>query len=149
MNLGKIESNGEGIKGCLISFESKGIMLDGFLVGKIKPKKTIVIFIHGMNGNFYKSPLIKEFMKKSIEEDFDFLSIDNRGKEIISRFYGKKKLVLGTALVLKKGYKHIILAGYSTGCQKIVYYINMRKNKHVQALVFMLRLMIMQFRIGA
>ena len=105
-----------------------------------------------MNGNFYKSPLIKEFMKKSIEEDFDFLSIDNRGKEIISRFYGKKKLVLGTALekfedcaydidaavsfVLKKGYKHIILAGYSTGCQKIVYYINMRKNKHVQALVF-------------
>ncbi len=142
-----------GIEGTLERFESKGIWLHGFLVGK-KGNRKAIIFVHGMTGNFYGFPLARELMAQAPNKGFDFFSVNTRGKEVVARFFGKaKKQVIGTALerfeeclfdidgavnhLEKKGYNRIFLMGHSTGCQKTAYYQGMKKDRRTSALVLL------------
>ncbi len=139
----------------LIKFLSpKKLELFGFYLGKKKPT-TIYIFVHGLGGSIFRKTELYRYLTGRTE---GVLAFNNRGSEIISKFYRVLKnryqtKIIGTAhevfadcrddltgAVLwakQQKTKKIILVGHSTGCQKIGYYLAGRPDKLVKGAVFL------------
>ncbi len=134
----------------LIKFTASDKMkLDGILIGR--NKKTCVIYLHGMNGNFYKSNIPLELSKSN---KFSVFSINTRGHDVISTIKtknNKKSVLAGTGAevftnakydiegaiktIASLGFDRIFLAGHSTGCQKITYYASIKKDKRISGII--------------
>ncbi|MGC8479760.1 MAG: alpha/beta fold hydrolase [Candidatus Micrarchaeia archaeon] len=134
----------------LIKFTaSDKVKLEGILLGT--NKKTCLIYLHGMNGNFYKNSIPFELSK---QDKFSVFSINTRGHDVISTarkenstrsflagtgaeiFTDCIKDIEGAIGVLENlGFKKIILSGHSTGCQKATYYVYKKKDKRVSAVM--------------
>jgi len=144
------------IKGELIEFYTKdNLQLHGFLTSK--NHKNVIIYLHGMGGNFYRNMSLK-MSNIFINNGFDIFSINTRGHDEIAKFIIKKgkkldRAYYGTSLekfedskhdirvaidlLIYLGYKNVILVGHSTGCQKAVYYLNKYNDKRIKALVLL------------
>lgn len=129
------------IPGTLIELNARGLKrpLDGFWTQGAKRSKTLLLFIHGMGGNFYRSELRKQMLIQAPRAGIDVLSFNNRGHEdnVTDEVFTDCRHDMDAALDFgrKRGYRRFILLGHSTGCQKITYYENLRKRKDVAALV--------------
>lgn len=122
-----------------LSLPGKAPSLEGFLAHGPRRKKTLTVFVHGMGGNFFRSPFKKEFLLQGHRHGTDVLSIHNRGYldyTVDERFTDcLKDLDAVLTFARRKGYRRFILVGHSTGCQKIVYYQTRRNDPDVKALV--------------
>ncbi len=134
----------------LIKFSASDKMkLDGILIGN--NKKTCLIYLHGMNGNFYKSSIPFELSKQN---NFSVFSINTRGHDLLSTIRtesGRKGILAGTGAeifedsvkdikgavntIKNLGYDNIFLAGHSTGCQKITYYVYRTNDKRIDGVI--------------
>ncbi len=141
--------------GKLVLFHSKdGFALDGFLKKNKNNNKKIVIFVHGMGGENYRFPFCHELLKTFNNSKYDFFLMHNRGQQLAGKIYGKKKKKLaGTAYekfeecvydiegaikeLEKMDYKKFVLAGHSTGCQKVTYYQSKKKDRRVEGIVLL------------
>ncbi len=116
-------------------------LLDGFYRPPAHPGKTLLILVHGMGSNFYRSKLKKCFLQATPEAGLGILTFNNRGAEdgtIHERFSDcLEDLDAAIHFGLQRGYRHFILAGHSTGCQKITYYQARRQRKDIAALVLL------------
>ena len=131
------------IPGQLVAIPVPGtkVTLDGFLTGSRARKRRLLLFVHGMGSNFYRSPLKKAFMLAAARTPFDVLSFNNRGSDentADERFTDcladiDAAIRFGRAL----GYRSFALAGHSTGCQKITYHHALRAREDVEALVLL------------
>jgi pimeloyl-ACP methyl ester carboxylesterase len=114
--------------------------LDGFLVPGDR-RRPLLIFVHGMHSNFYRSALKKAFMQECRRLRMGMLSFNNRGAESGTndeRFRDcLADLDAAIAFGKRQGYKSFVLAGHSTGCQKIVYYQALHKSAAVRAMVLL------------
>lgn len=145
-------------EGKLVEFHATdGAVLNGFL---IRPKRAriCVIYIHGLLGNFYswKMPFLLANMISKY--NVGLLTMNTRGHDMAARVYrfksGKKDRLLagagyekfedseydvdGAIVFLKTlGFKKVILVGYCTGCQKVVYYQSKIQQKDVLGLILM------------
>lgn len=130
--------------------------LHGFLVrGMIRSNK-IIIFVHGMGGNFYNWKSMKKIASVLLSRGYDFFFANNRGHDIVSKSYKKigrryNNLLAGTAYekfedswkdidgavkeMKRENYGNIILLGHSTGCQKIAYYAYKTDSKNISAII--------------
>lgn len=128
------------VPGSLISMPlSAKVSLDGFWCHAHGIRKKLLVFVHGMRSNFYKSRFKKEIMKQAERNGFDVLMFNNRGNGTnveTERFTNCLKDI-HTALQFgrTRGYRHFFLMGHSTGCQKITYYQAVRRDSAVRALV--------------
>ena len=113
--------------------------LDGFWVPGRRRHATLLVVVHGMGGNFYRSTLKKEWLRQGPRHDCDVLSFNNRGAErqVAGERFGDCLADIDTALQCGRrlGYRRFVLLGHSTGCQKIVYYQARRQRADVAALV--------------
>ncbi len=129
------------ISGSLVAFPAKGQKrpLDGFWVRGPKRNRTLLLFVHGMGGNFYRSLSKKEMLRQAPRAGIDVLSFNNRGYEgnVADEVFPDCRHDLDAALAFgrAKGYRRFILLGHSTGCQKITYYQHLRKSRDVAALI--------------
>jgi len=126
------------------------IKTTGFLVKS--PGKDVVVFIHGMGGNFYKEGFLRSayILKKM---GISYFSFNTRGAEIVKDFRdveGNHHL-MGTAFekfedcikdiegalnyLQSFGYENIHLMGHSTGCQKILYYAYKTRDERIKSLI--------------
>lgn len=148
----------DAIKGRLVDFITKDrLLLNGFLVGPERSKRCIV-YVHGMTGNFYSQKLPFSIADKVSRLGYSVFSINTRGHDLISVFREgkgrrKRRLVAGTEIekfedsyldidaALKKlmemGFNKFILAGHSTGCQKVTYYQYKKNNRRVIGLLLL------------
>lgn len=130
-----------------------GITLDGIYVAPKQKAKTALIWIHGLTSYFYSSQtLIRELSTLCSKNGIGYFKFNTRGHDLIVRGQ-KKHLLLGTLFerfedcifdirgmidVAKSlGYKDIILAGHSTGANKIVYYLYKTRDKRVRSLMLL------------
>ncbi len=147
------------ISGNLITYTAiDGTELQGFLVKSKKKTNKVVIHVHGLTGNFFRSLPTRKIIPFYLTAGYDFLSINTRGHDIVSwlvKVKGKKRkgFSAGTAFekfedcvkdiggivdfVAKKGYKNIVLQGHSTGCQKATYYVYKIRDKRVSSIVLL------------
>lgn len=116
-----------------------GITLDGVYIKPRRKGKTALIWIHGLTSAFYFSqPLVKELSSRCQKEGIGYFKFNTRGHDIAVRGQGRHQL-LGTMYeqfedcvsdvramtqcAKRMGYRKIILAGHSTGANKVVYYL--------------------------
>lgn len=129
------------IPGTLLELEARGQKrpLDAFWTQGVRRSRTLLIFVHGMGGNFYRSELRKQMLVQGPRAGIDVLSFNNRGHEdnVTDEVFVDCRHDLDAALSFgrKQGYRQFALLGHSTGCQKITYYEHLRKSRDVVALV--------------
>lgn len=128
--------------GSLVTLPVPGrLRLDGFLVRPPRRARTLLVFVHGMGSNFYRSALKKAFLDLARGGGPAVLSFNNRGAEGGTEdepFAGcladiDAALRFGRAA----GFRRFVLAGHSTGCQKIVHYQARRRAEDVAGLVLL------------
>jgi len=125
-----------------------GVTLDGVYIKPRRKGKTALIWIHGLTSAFYFSqPLVKELSSRCQKEGIGYFKFNTRGHDVVARGQGKHKL-LGTvyekfedcihdirAMIQRArqmGYRKIILAGHSTGANKVVYYLYKTRDRSVK-----------------
>lgn len=136
-----MKRNSIQISGNLITLPLPGAdrPLDGFWVHGPRPKRRLLIIVHGMGSNFYRSRFKKEIMRQAGKSPFDVLSFNNRGSEqavATEKFtYCMADIDAAMRFGRRHGYRSFVLLGHSTGCQKITYFQAMRRSASVDALV--------------
>lgn len=145
------------IDGKLVTFlASDRLILNGFLTGS-KSSRRCIMYVHGMTGNFYHGALAKVLAERASRSGYSSFLINTRGHDVLSsgrfltrsqrrvrigtlveRFEDSVKDIDGAIRFLKKsGYREFVLAGHSTGCQKILYYQYRKRRKDVRALILL------------
>ncbi len=146
------------VNGTLAAFlASDGLMLDGFLFGRPGARRCLV-YVHGMTGNFYSSGMSREIAREISRQGVSTFMINTRGHDIESsghvvRGRKRKRIRIGTRVerfedsikdlegalrhLRSLGFREFVLAGHSTGCQKILYYQYKKSDKRVKGLVFL------------
>ncbi len=127
------------LPGSLVAFPSRGRRLDGFWRHDDKQRGCLFVLVHGMGGDFYHSVLKKTLMGRAASADCDVLSFNNAGagEGVRTERFSDCLADLDAALAFgrRAGYQRFVLAGHSTGCQKIAYYQARRADPAVEALV--------------
>ncbi len=127
------------LPGSLIAFPARGRSLDGFWRHDADRREVLFVLVHGMGGDFYHSALKKTLMARGPDSGYDVLSFNNRGSGdgVRTERFSDCLADLDGALAFgrQKGYRRFVLAGHSTGCQKIVYYQARRTDPAVEALI--------------
>lgn len=132
---------GSAIAGRLVAFQARGLKrpLDGFWVTGARRARVLLLFVHGMGGNFYRSVSKKEMMRQAPRRGIDVLSFNNRGyeKDVAHERFADCLADLDAAIGFgrEQGYRRFVLLGHSTGCQKIAYHQAVRRDPRVAALV--------------
>lgn len=120
-----------------------GCFLPGLIQHSDKATKSIIIFIHGSGGNFFKANYYDDMFEEFNYHGYDFMISNNRGSEQFFRLHRKNKGATETikagniyenfddsiydvaaAINYAKelGYRDIILIGQSLGTLKVQYY---------------------------
>ena len=131
--------------GELVAFPAPGRrrtrMLDGFYRPAPAQNAPLVLFVHGMGSNFYRSGLKKAFLEAAPALRLAILSFNNRGAE---RGTEDEKfrtcladLDAAAAYARRRGHRKLVLVGHSTGCQKIAYWQAKRRHPAVAGLVLL------------
>ncbi len=117
--------------GHLVAFPSGNAVLDGFWYARPRPsgrvRPALLLFVHGMRSNFYRSRLKKELLRQTMArpDSPDVLLFNNRGAEdgVLDERFADARADLAAALAFGRahGYRRFLLAGHSTGCQKIIH----------------------------
>lgn len=126
--------------------------LDGIYVKPRRNSKTALIWVHGLGSRFYSGhSLIKEISSAAAKAGIGYFNFNNRGHDTVNRDGASKKRSQGRAFekfedcakdikaVIKEarrlGFRDIILAGHSTGANKIVYYLYKTKDRSIKGLI--------------
>lgn len=131
-----------------------GITLDGILIEPRKKSDTALIWIHGLGSNFsHGQTLVKELSTRCVKNRIAYFKFNTRGHDVVNRDAPKEKGLRGAAFekfeecildiramiahARAHGYKKIILAGHSTGANKILYYVSKTEDRRVKGLVLL------------
>jgi len=119
---------------------SDGLYLHGYYVPS-ENKETVVLHIHGFQGNFYENSFIYALANELESQNIGFLSVNTRGngrdsdfntvsgeiKRIGARYELLEEAHLDISawieFLIKEGYKKITLQGHSLGTIKVVRYL--------------------------
>ncbi len=117
------------------------VWMDGFWAHGAKRQPTLILFLHGMHSNFYRSQLKKAFLTRSHARGCDVLTFNNRGAEQRVAHERFEDCLRDIDAVLtfarRQGYRRFVLAGHSTGCQKSVFYQARRQNPAIKGIVLL------------
>lgn len=129
---------------------SDGITLEGIYVPPIRKAKTALIWIHGLASRFSSGQtLIKELSAACAKNGIGYFKFNNRGHDIVNKdalpkglsgsgFEKFEECILDIRAIVKfakkLGYRDIILAGHSTGANKILYYLYQTRDRSIRGL---------------
>ena len=139
------ETTDWAVDGALVAFPAAGgrkpRMLDGFYRPAPEKNAPLLVFVHGMGSNFYRSSLKKAFLEAAPALGLGILSFNNRGAE---RGTEDEKfsaclpdLDAAAEFARRRGHRKLIFIGHSTGCQKIAFWQAKRRNPAVAGLVLL------------
>ena len=115
--------------------------LDGFYRPGPRRGAPLLVFVHGMGSNFYRSALKKEFLQCAPEHGFAVLSYNNRGAERGTEDEPFSAcladLDAAVAFARRQGHRRLFFIGHSTGCQKIVFWQSRRRARAVAGLALL------------
>ncbi len=134
-----------GVEGSLVAFPAAGSrklrMLDGFFRPAAKKNAPLLVFVHGMGSNFYRSAMKKALLEIAPALGMGILSFNNRGAE---RGTEDEKfrtcladLDAAAEFARRQGFRKMVWVGHSTGCQKVVYWQAKRRHPGVAGLVLL------------
>jgi alpha-beta hydrolase superfamily lysophospholipase len=133
------------MKTTLVRFNTADdLRLDGLLFEPENKTDKIVVQVHGTGGSFYSNKMVPVIAEQLTKSGYSFLSFNNRGCGMETRFYievddvrvghkviGCKHEVFEDCLidiqaaldfVKQQDYCDIVLSGHSYGCNKVIFY---------------------------
>ena len=131
------------VQGSLVTTTTKdGLFLHGFFHPPADSNAGVVLFVHGLEGNFFETGFIYPLMDKLSERGVGFLTVNTRGNGRETNFnttYGGTKTIGAWHELLEDAYldidawiswlegrgvvKNIFLQGHSLGTHKVVRYL--------------------------
>lgn len=125
-----------------------------------KKSDTALLWVHGLTGRFYGDVgLFAEFAEICDRENFGFAAFNNRGHDVVANIrktdkrkrFGYKHAMYGAGLekftdcildidsginfLINRGFNRVILAGHSTGANKVCYYAGTKHDSRVAAVI--------------
>jgi pimeloyl-ACP methyl ester carboxylesterase len=128
-----------------------GVWLDGVVAEPRRRRTTALVWVHGLGSTFASGqPLIRELSTRLNAAGIAYFKLNTRGHDIVAR--GGKRLA-GAAferfgesvedlramigLARRAGYRKVILAGHSTGANKVLHYAARFRDRRVSGLILL------------
>jgi pimeloyl-ACP methyl ester carboxylesterase len=128
-----------------------GVWLDGFICEPRGRRNVALIWVHGLGSAFASGqPLIRELTARLNAAGLAYLKLNTRGHDSVTRAGGR---LAGAAferfgdcvhdiramitLARQAGYKRVILAGHSTGANKVLHYAARVRDRRVSGLILL------------
>lgn len=128
-----------------------GVFLDGVIAEPRRPRNVALVWVHGLGSVFSSGqPLIRALSARLNAAGIAYVKLNNRGHDSVTR--GGKRFVgaaferfgdsvddIRTAIALARrlGYERVILAGHSTGANKVVHYAAQGRDRRVIGLILL------------
>ncbi len=146
------------LKGELVRIQTKdNLELQGMLFEPKQKTDKAVIAVHGWTGNFYENIFLEYIAGGLIENNFAYLTFNNRGAGFVQEFMKKSGSKIGYAKIggsleqfedclidieaaifflQRQGFSNIYLQGHSTGAQKSAYFA-LKVKSDIQGLILL------------
>src|SRR2546428_790065 len=128
-----------------------GVGLDGVIAAPHGRRRAALIWVHGLGSVFYSGqPLIREASTRLNAVGIGYFKFHNRGHGVVARA-GKR--LAGAAFerfgqsvediramvtfARARGYRRVILAGHSTGANKVLHYAARARDRRVSGIVLL------------
>src|SRR2546426_1171893 len=142
-----------GVSVSLVRLRTRdGVWLDGVIAEpRRRRRRTALIWVHGLGSAFSSGqPLIRELSTRLNAAGIAYFKFNNRGHDVVA---GRGKHLAGAAFerfgqsvediramiafAVKCGYGRVILAGHSTGANKVLHYAARTRDRRVIGLVLL------------
>jgi len=139
----------------LLSFEATdGVRLSGLLYEPRRRSRRAILFLHGMGTSVFDQRRTNIFGDAFARAGIAYFPFDNRGSQVVRRLRRKRRGISGgmaheriresihdidgaVRLLRKRGYRELILAGHSTGANKIAAYDHYRRRNPIARYVLL------------
>ncbi len=128
-----------------------GIVLDGVIAEPRGRRRAALIWVHGLGSAFSSGqPLMRELSRRLNAAGIGYLKLNTRGHDTVARAgrrlvgaaferFGQsvEDLRAMIALAARSGYGKVILAGHSTGANKVLHYAARTRDRRVIGLILL------------
>lgn len=141
-----------GVATTLVRIETRdGIALDGVMAEPRRRRDAALVWVHGLGSVFSSGqPLIRELSARLTAAGLGYFKFNTRGHDVVSgrgahlagaafeRFgQSVEDLRAMIAFVRRRGFRCVILAGHSTGANKVLHYVARTRDRRVTALALL------------
>jgi pimeloyl-ACP methyl ester carboxylesterase len=128
-----------------------GVWLDG-VIGEPRGRRNVaLVWVHGLGSSFYSGqPLIRELAGRLNAAGLAYLKLNTRGHDSVMRAGGRlggaaferfgdcvQDIRAMITFARQAGYKRVILAGHSTGANKVLHYAARVRDRRVSGLILL------------
>src|SRR5438093_12254336 len=128
-----------------------GVFLDGVVAEPRSRRHTALIWVHGLGSVFSSAqPLIREVSSRLNAAGIGYFKLNNRGHDVVA---GRGRHLAGAAferfaqsvediramvaLARQRGYRRVILAGHSTGANKVLHYAARARDRRIGGIILL------------
>jgi pimeloyl-ACP methyl ester carboxylesterase len=141
-----------GVPVSLVTVRTRdGVVLDGVAAHPRGRRRTALIWVHGLGSTFSSGqPLIRVLSARLNAAGIGYLKLNTRGHGVVTRagkrlagaafeHFGESVHDVRAAVTLAaaNGYPRVILAGHSTGANKVLHYLARSRDRRVAGLVLL------------
>lgn len=141
-----------GVPVSLVSVRTRdGVVLDGVAAHPRGRRGTALIWVHGLGSTFSSGqPLIRALSARLNAAGIGYLKLNTRGHGVVTRAgerlagaaferFGESvhDIRAAIALAVRSGYRRVILAGHSTGANKVLHYMARSRDRRVAGLILL------------
>lgn len=139
-----------GVAAALVRIETRdSVWLDGVVAEPRGRRRTAVVWVHGLGSVFSSGqPLTRELSARLNAAGIAFFKLNNRGHDVVAgrgrhlagaafeRFEQSTEDIRATVTFARRcGYRRVVLAGHSTGANKVLYYASRTRDRRVVGIV--------------
>lgn len=141
-----------GVATTLVRLRTRdGVDLDGLYAEPRGRRRTALVWVHGLGSVFSSGqPLIRELSARLTEAGLGYFKLNTRGHGVVAgrgaRLAGAAFERFGAsvedirtvvAFARRRGFSRIVLAGHSTGANKVLHYLARTRDRRVHALMLL------------
>ena len=141
-----------GVAICLARLRTRdGVWLDGVIAEPTRRRRIALIWVHGLGSVFSSGlPLIGELSARLNAAGIGYFKFNNRGHDVVA---GRGARLAGAAFerfaqsvedirtviafAVRRGFRRIVLAGHSTGANKVLHYAARVRDRRLGALILL------------
>jgi alpha-beta hydrolase superfamily lysophospholipase len=136
----------------LVRLETRdGVRLDGVIVEPPRRRRAALVWVHGYGSVFSSGqPLIRAMSTRLKAAGIGYFKFNTRGHDVVA---GRGRQLAGAAFerfersiedirtvvafARRRGYRHVVLAGHSTGANKALYYASRVRDRTIRGLILL------------
>jgi acetyl esterase/lipase len=141
-----------GVTTTLVRLRTRdGVWLDGLMAEPSGRRRTALVWVHGLGSVFSSGqPLIRELSAALNAAGIGYLKVNTRGHDVVAgrgarlagaafeRFADSVEDIRAViAFAVRRGFRRVVLAGHSTGANKVLHYTARVRDRRVAGLMLL------------